>query len=40
MSQDKIELSKELAANFPEYVNSLNLKDSNGNDLTLDKDGN
>ena len=32
-------LSKELKAEFPDYVNSLHLKDDNGNELTLDKEG-
>jgi len=29
MSETKKELSKKLAANFPEYINSQNLKDEN-----------
>ncbi|WP_313386472.1 subtype B tannase [Chishuiella sp.] len=33
-------VSKDLKAMFPEYVNSLKLKDSKGNILTLDKNGN
>ncbi len=40
MSEDEIKVSKELEKLFPAYVNSLNLKDSNGNPLTLDEDGN
>jgi hypothetical protein len=36
----QIKASGELKAQFPDYVNSLNLKDSKGVALTLDKDGN
>ena len=32
--------SEQLKAEFPSYVNSLNLKDENGNALTLDENGN
>lgn len=39
MTGQQIEASKELAAMFPGYVNSLELKDENGRDLTLDADG-
>lgn len=40
MSEEQIKVSEEEAKLFPEYVNSLNLKDENGNALTLDADGN
>lgn len=40
MSEIQIRTSKEEAALFPEYVNSLRLKDGKGNLLVLDKDGN
>ncbi len=40
MSDKEIQVSKDLEKLFPAYVNSLNLKDSNGNPLTLDNNGN
>ena len=40
MSEAQIQLSRELKDLFPAYVNSLQLKDENGNELTLDEDGN
>lgn len=40
MSEAQIKLSQELKNIFPAYVNSLHLKDENGNELTLDEDGN
>lgn len=40
MNGDQIELSAKLKVLFPEYLNSLNLKDTNGNELILDSDGN
>ena len=40
MTKDRIALSKKLKEQFPAYVNSLNLKDEKGNQLTLDKEGN
>lgn len=40
MSEAQIQLSRELKDLFPAYVNSLQLKDENGNKLTLDEDGN
>lgn len=40
MTDSQIKLSKELASDYPSYINSLNLKDKNGNKLTLDKNGN
>ncbi|MDU8924637.1 subtype B tannase [Pasteurellaceae bacterium LIM206] len=40
LSQEQIALSDTLKAQFPAYLNSLNLKDEHGNALTLDKDGN
>ena len=40
MPPKKIELSYELAAQFPAYLNGLNLKDGSGTALTLDADGN
>ena len=39
MTDAQIKLSKELAAAYPSYINSLNLKDKNGKILTLDKSG-
>ena len=39
LDEEQRKLSKELKAEFPDYVNSLHLKDDNGNELTLDKDG-
>ena len=40
MTDEQIKVSDELAKLFPEYLNSLNLKDTNGNSLTLDENGN
>ena len=40
MSAEQIKVSEEEGKIFPEYVNSLNLKDENGTELTLDADGN
>lgn len=40
MSPLQIKVSGELAKLFPEYVNSLRLKDKNGKVLVLDRDGN
>lgn len=40
MTEAQIQLSRELKDLFPAYVNSLHLKDENGNALTLDEDGN
>ena len=40
MSAEQIKVSEEEGKIFPEYVNSLNLKDENGTELTLDEDGN
>ncbi len=40
MTTDQISLSQLLSSNFPAYLNSLWLKDSSGNILTLDKTGN
>ncbi|WP_400245631.1 subtype B tannase [Niallia sp. JL1B1071] len=39
MSVDQITLSAELKRNFPPYLNSLGLKSSNGETLTLDESG-
>lgn len=39
LSEEQKELSKELKASFPAYVNSLNLKDDQGKSLSLDKNG-
>ena len=39
LDEEQRKLSKELKAEFPDYVNSLHLKDDNGNELTLDKEG-
>lgn len=39
MNEEQIELSNKLASLFPEYVNSLNIKDVNGNLLSLDENG-
>lgn len=39
MSAKQIKLSQQLKSLFPSYVNSLNLKDINGNFLTLQQDG-
>lgn len=40
MTKEEIAVSKVLKDAFPAYVNSLQLKDEQGNLLTLDKDGN
>ena len=40
MTAEEIRVSKILRDAFPAYVNSLNLRDANGNPLTLDKNGN
>lgn len=40
MTGEEIKLSGILSAAFPDYVNSLKLKDENGKILTLDKNGN
>jgi len=40
MSEFQIKTSRELAKLFSDYVNSLNLKDENGNGLELDEAGN
>ena len=40
MSEKQTRLSKELKAAFPDYLNRLALKDSEGASLTLDADGN
>lgn len=37
---DEIAISDKLKSLFPDYINSLNLKDKNGNALTLDGNGN
>lgn len=34
MTEEEIKVSNELKAMFPQYLNSLNLKDDNGNPLT------
>lgn len=39
LSDAQIKLSDELKANFPHYLNSLNLTDEKGNKLSLDKKG-
>lgn len=39
LTKEQKELSKELKAEFPDYVNSLELKDDEGNLLTLEADG-
>lgn len=39
MSEEQIRVSDEEGKLFPEYVNSLKLKDENGNELTLNNDG-
>lgn len=39
LSEEQMALSAELAQSFPEYLNSLQLKDENGNRLSLDKNG-
>ena len=40
MTADEIKVSKILRDAFPDYVNSLNLRDSDGKSLTLDENGN
>ena len=40
MTEAEIEISKTLRDAFPDYVNSLNLRDENGKILRLDKNGN
>ncbi len=40
MSNEQIKVSGELAGLFPEYVNSLDLKDEEGNELILSEKGN
>lgn len=40
MDSERIQISDELKPLFPPYVNSLELKDADGNPLTLDADGN
>lgn len=40
LTEDQIQVSNELSALFPNYVNSLKLTDSNGTPLTLNKNGN
>ncbi len=40
MTAQEIKISKILRDAFPDYVNSLNLRDEHGNILTLDKNGN
>ena len=40
MTDSQIKLSDELAALYPDYINSLNLKDADGKLLSLDSDGN
>lgn len=40
LTNTQINLSKELASAYPDYINSLNLKDDEWNALTLDKDWN
>src|SRR5574344_8183 len=40
LTEEQIKISKDLAAMFPEYVNSLNLKSSDGTSLSLDSNGN
>lgn len=39
MTEVQVKVSKELAAMFPAYVNSLSLEDEAGNELTLASDG-
>lgn len=39
MDKDTMKLSEELAAQFPEYLNSLSLKDDKGEKLELDEKG-
>lgn len=40
MTEDEIKVSDELKSIFPQYLNSLQLKDDAGNQLTLDVNGN
>lgn len=40
LNAEQQQVSKDLAAAFPAYVNTLNLKDEKGNSLTLDQNGN
>lgn len=40
LSANEIAVSDKLKALFPDYINSLNLKDANGNALTLGENGN
>ena len=40
LTEDEMKRSDDLKAMFPQYLNSLKLKDKNGKLLTLDKDGN
>lgn len=40
MTEEQIKLSKKLSALFPEYINSLGLKNNDGTLLTLDANGN
>lgn len=40
LNAEEIKVSAELKQLFPNYLNSLNLKDANGNPLTLDQQGN
>lgn len=40
LTEEQINVSKKLKNGFPAYLNSLQLKDKNGNVLTLDNDGN
>lgn len=39
LTEDQIQVSKDLSSLFPTYVNSLHLKDEKGNLLTLDAEG-
>lgn len=40
LNEDLIELSEKVVSLFPEYINSLDLHDDEGNKLSLDEDGN
>ena len=40
MTAEEVAISKKLRDAFPDYLNSLNLRDEHGNILTLDKNGN
>ena len=40
LTAEEIAISDKLKSLFPDYINSLNLKDKNGNALTLDENGN